>query len=60
LIHFTLFYSPFFFFVQKKIPETLGFKEEKAITDYHILLMRKETIAIRICEEMVWLFKNSI
>jgi hypothetical protein len=42
------------------MPETLGFKEQKAITDYRILLMRQETIAIRICEEMIWLFQSSI
>jgi hypothetical protein len=34
------------------MPELLGFKEQKAVTDYHLLLMKKETITTRITEEM--------
>jgi hypothetical protein len=42
------------------MPDLLGFKEQKAITDYHLLLMRKESIATRICNEMFWLFEASM
>jgi hypothetical protein len=42
------------------MPELLGFKEQKAVADYHLLLMKKETITTRITEEMFWLFKASM
>jgi hypothetical protein len=40
--------------------ELLVFKEEKAVTDYHLLLMQKENITTRITDEMFWLFEASM